>query len=115
MIWRGQIKAIMAIVVVVGLGITFATRSPRVFLGLVILVPVAALVLGIVNTISTAFSGKPLIYDVKIMQTKSSSGGEVHSVSAPSSASSRFLHELRRGVDGWNILRQMRSPTQADV
>jgi hypothetical protein len=100
MIWRGQIKAIMAIVVVVGLGITFATGSPWVFLGLVILIPVAGLILGIVNTISTAFSGKPLIYDVKIMPTNSSSGREVHPVSAPISSPAGFCSNCGGALTG---------------
>jgi len=69
MIWRGQIKAIMAIIVVVGLAISFSWRSPWPFLVLVVLVPVVLLGMGTLNTLSTAFRGKPLIYDVKVMPT----------------------------------------------
>jgi len=59
----------LAIIVVVGLVITFATGSPLPFVGLLVLIPVASLGLGTVNTLSTAFRGKPVVYDVKIMPT----------------------------------------------
>lgn len=70
MIWRGQIKAILAIIVVVGLVITFETRSPWPFVVLLVLVPVVSVGFGIVNTLSTAFRGRPLIYDVKIFDQR---------------------------------------------
>jgi predicted ferric reductase len=77
MIWRGQLKAIMGIVVVLGLVISVviynATDSVWPFFVLVILVPVVGLGFGILNTLSTAVRGKPLAYDVKIFDERSSS------------------------------------------
>jgi hypothetical protein len=94
MIWRGQLKAIMGIVVVLGLVISVviynATDSVWPFFVLVILVPVVGLGFGILNTLSTAIRGKPLAYDVKIFDERLSPPnlsmpmGSPPGVSAPS-------------------------------
>jgi hypothetical protein len=76
MIWRGQLKAIMGIIVVLGLVISVViyntTDSVWPFIVLVILVPVVGLGFGILNTLSTAVRGKPLVYDVKIFDERPS-------------------------------------------
>ena len=74
MIWRGQLKAIMAIIAVAGLVISLAiyntTGSVGPFFWLLVLIPLAALGFGILNTLSTAFRGKPLAYDIKIFDER---------------------------------------------
>jgi hypothetical protein len=74
MIWRGQLKAIMAIIAVAGLAISLAiyntTGSVGPFFWLLVLIPAAALGFGILNILSTAFRGKPLAYDVKIFDER---------------------------------------------
>jgi zinc-ribbon domain len=85
MIWRGQLKAIMTIIAIAGLVISLAiyntTGSVGPFFWLMVLIPVAALGFGILNTLSTAVRGKPLVYDVKIFD-------ERPNVSAPMSSPS---------------------------
>ena len=75
MIWRGQLKAIMAMIAVVGLVISLAiyntTGSVGPFFWLLVLIPVVALGFGILNTLSTAIRGKPLAYDIKIFDERS--------------------------------------------
>lgn len=94
MIWRGQLKAIMAMIAVAGLVISLAiyntTGSVGPFFWLLVLIPLAALGFGILNTLSTAFRGKPLAYDIKIFDERSGAPnlsmpmGSPPGVSAPS-------------------------------
>ncbi|MGA2113561.1 MAG: zinc ribbon domain-containing protein [Bryobacteraceae bacterium] len=76
MIWSGQIKAIVGIVVFIGLIISFviysATDGVWPFFVLLVLIVAASLGMGILNTLSTAFTGKPFVYDVKVFDERRS-------------------------------------------
>ncbi|MDD3592378.1 MAG: hypothetical protein PHO65_07035 [Sulfurovum sp.] len=66
MMWKGQYRAIMFIIFVVGVVLGF-TVSEDLGIWIVLIQLVAALVLALVDFLMKAIKGKPLFYDTKIM------------------------------------------------
>jgi uncharacterized protein (DUF983 family) len=66
MMWKGQYRAIMFIIFVVGVALGF-TVSEDLGIWIVLIQLVAALVLALVDFLMKAIKGKPLFYDTKIM------------------------------------------------
>lgn len=64
--WKGQYRAIMFIIFVVGVALGF-TVSEDLGIWIVLIQLVAALVLALVDFLMKAIKGKPLFYDTKIM------------------------------------------------
>lgn len=66
MMWKGQYRAIMFIIFVVGVALGF-TVSEDLGIWIVLIQLVAALILALVDFLMKAIKGKPLFYDTKIM------------------------------------------------
>jgi hypothetical protein len=67
MIWRGQYLAILAVITLVSIGISAYKGSPAIAFLTIIVVIFLRIGIGIIDLIFKAFTGKPLIYDVKIL------------------------------------------------
>jgi len=68
--WRGQYNALMTLIMVPALlvaGIvSYATDNWLILIGLIVLYCVWSMGLGMLNLLSKAFRGKPIIYDGRI-------------------------------------------------
>ena len=70
MIWRGQYHAILAVIALVSIGISAYKGDPKIAVVTVVLVILLKIGIGLIDLIFKAFTGKPLIYDVKIIDDR---------------------------------------------
>ena len=64
--WIGQFNALLALAAVVLAGIAYLAGKPEIFMGGGAVLVVMRLGVGVLNLLSKAFRGKPLIYTVRI-------------------------------------------------
>lgn len=64
--WIGQFNALLALAAVALAGIAYLTGKPEIFMGGAAVLVVLRLGVGVLNLLSKAFRGKPLIYTVRI-------------------------------------------------
>lgn len=70
MIWQGQYNAILFILFMIGLVIAFVNSSVEIGIATFVLILAIRIVVWIVNILFMAFLGRPLVYDVKILNNK---------------------------------------------
>jgi len=67
MIWRGQYTAILALIFIAGVVVSFIMESVEPGFAALTFVILAHVGVGVINLLFRAFLGRPLVYDVKIM------------------------------------------------
>ena len=67
MFWAGRVDAVLSIVAFVGLVVVWAVQGPGAAAGWLILMALVRVGIRIVDTVWTALTGNPLIYQVKIL------------------------------------------------
>lgn len=71
--WIGQFNALLALTAVVLGAIAYLAGNPAIFMGGAAVLVMLRLGVGVLNLLSKAFRGKPLIYTVRIDQARDGS------------------------------------------
>ena len=67
MIWLGRYNAILIIAFIIAVALSFAFEAPQIAITTTILIIFIRISVWILNLVKTAVTGKPLVYDTKIM------------------------------------------------
>ena len=67
MFWAGRVNAVLAIVAAIGVVICWAVQGPAGAAGWLLIMFVIRIAIRILDTLWTAATGNPLIYQVKVL------------------------------------------------
>ncbi len=70
MFWAGRVNAVLAIVAFVGLIVVWSVQGPGAAFGWLILMGLVRIGIRILDTVWTAITGNPLIYQVKVLDRR---------------------------------------------
>ncbi|KJS37291.1 MAG: hypothetical protein VR70_12705 [Rhodospirillaceae bacterium BRH_c57] len=74
MIWYGQYNAILILILLAGIIVSFMVEEPGFAIITFALVIFLRICVGFINLLFKAFVGRPLVYNTKIMHTKTGGG-----------------------------------------
>lgn len=73
MFWAGRVNAVLAIVAFIGLVVCWAVQGPAGAAGWLIIMFLVRIGIRILDTVWTALTGDPLIYNTKILDRRDGS------------------------------------------
>lgn len=70
MFWAGRVNAVLAILTFVGLVVVWSVQGPGAAAGWLIVMVLVRIGIRILDTVWTAITGNPLIYQVKVLDRR---------------------------------------------